>query len=71
MGRFAKCCCRERCTWGQACSCWTLQPRFLLCRCNLSKESGLFEYADSKILQLMLSKELNKRLKVGPCPKVN
>ena len=53
--------------WGQPCPCWTLQSWSLLCRCNLSKESGLFEYADSKILQLMLSKELNKRLKVGPC----
>ena len=29
-----------------------------------SQESGLFEYATSKIMKLMLSRELNKRLKV-------
>jgi len=31
-----------------------------------SKESGLFEYATAKIMKLMLSRELNKRLKVCP-----
>lgn len=29
-----------------------------------SQESGLFEYATSKTMKLMLSRELNKRLKV-------
>ena len=36
------------------------------CRMYKSKESGLFEYATAKIMKLMLSRELNKRLKVCP-----
>ena len=34
------------------------------CRMYKSQESGLFEYATAKIMKLMLSRELNKRLKV-------
>jgi hypothetical protein len=36
------------------------------CRMYKSQESGLFEYATAKIMKLMLSRELNKRLKVCP-----
>lgn len=35
------------------------------CRMYKSQESGLFEYATAKIMKLMLSRELNKRLKVN------
>ena len=36
------------------------------CRMYKSQESGLFEYATAKLMKLMLSRELNKRLKVCP-----
>ena len=39
-----------------------------MCRMYKSQESGLFEYATSKIMKLMLSRELNKRLKVRNKP---
>ena len=37
-----------------------------VCRMYKSQESGLFEYATAKIMKLMLSRELNKSLKVRP-----
>ena len=40
------------------------------CRMYKSQESGLFEYATAKIMKLMLSRELNKRLKVCPASSV-
>ncbi len=40
------------------------------CRMYKSQESGLFEYATAKIMKLMLSRELNKRLKVCPAASV-
>ena len=42
------------------------QQADMVCECRMykSQESGLFEYATAKIMKLMLSRELNKRLKV-------
>ncbi len=56
------------------CACFSLfhvhlsQEADIACDCRMykSQESGLFEYATAKIMKLMLSRELNKRLKVRP-----
>ena len=35
---------------------------------HTTRESGLFEYANSKLMVIMMGRELNKRLKVLPHP---
>jgi NAD(P)-dependent dehydrogenase (short-subunit alcohol dehydrogenase family) len=60
------------------CACFSLfcmrlgQEADMECDCRMykSQESGLFEYATAKIMKLMLSRELNKRLKVCPAASV-
>ena len=39
----------------------------LACRFKKAKESGILEYSTSKIMKLMLGRELNKRLQVQHC----